>query len=264
MAGDTGDAGSGTGGTGEAGSGGIVAGAGGEGGSGAMGGGGEGGLSSGGAGGEGGAPVAVAKSCVDVCESDDDCVNGDGIPKNCNEVTHQCEICAVDADCYPEISGWVGPCESSEDCGDAALGCVTYQGANYCAILDNPEGFCEENAYGTVGATLVEGGDVDVCVDVNTRCLDGRCRLSCEAFPSCPAKEGDTCNPVSGRCECQNSTECSTGLLCVNNLCTGCVTDDDCVTLGPGLDECVAGKCGCTDVDSCEEGPFPDATNACQ
>lgn len=268
SAGSAGDAGSGTGGTGEAGSGGIVAGAGGEGGSGVSGGGGEGGLESGGAGGEGGdAPVAVAKSCVDVCEDDDDCVDGAGFPKKCDEATKVCEACSVDADCVPELSDWFTPCETTEECGEF-FACVDFNSGTYCAVLDDPQngaGCADLGEYESAEATLHEGGAaVSVCVKPFVRCLGGTCGFSCESFDTCPDEEGDTCNPVSGRCECQNSTECSTGLLCVNNLCTGCVTDGDCSALGPGLDKCVAGKCGCTDLDSCEEGPFPDATNACQ
>jgi hypothetical protein len=258
--GTAGEAGSGSG--GDAGSGGMTGGAGGE-----PTGGGEGGLSSGGAGGEGGAPAEVAKSCVEVCEDDDDCARVDDAPGNCNDVTKICEdpaeVCSEDAHCYPQITGWFGPCESSEECGDPSLVCVDYRGASYCTVMDEPVGTCADYGYGTTTATLHEGGEAEVCVDTEARCFDGKCAFGC-ATDACDVGEG-TCNPVSGRCECQSGAECATG-ACENNLCTECATDADCAAtaLGTGLDTCVAGKCGCADVGSCPAGDYPAATNACQ
>jgi hypothetical protein len=263
--GTAGDAGSGSG--GDAGSGGSMGGAGGEGGSVTVGG--EGGLSSGGAGGEGGAPAAVAQRCVDACEDDDDCVDAAGFPKKCNELSNLCETCVVDEDCAPELSDWFTGCETTADCIESYFACVDYRGNTYCAIVDDPQngaGCADLGAYEATTAALHEGGaDISVCVKPTARCFDGACDFSCETFDSCPAAEGDTCNPVSGRCECQSGTECATG-VCVNNLCTQCATDADCApgAAQTGHDTCVAGKCGCADVGSCPTGLYPAATNACQ
>jgi hypothetical protein len=258
--GTAGDAGSGSG--GDAGSGGITGGAGGEGGSVTVGG--EGGLSSGGAGGEGGAAIAVVQSCVEVCEDDDDCVLPDAPPGNCNDVTNVCEFCSLDADCIPEPSQWFGPCETTDECGDPVFACIDYNGGTFCAPVDDPQaGGCdglglEHND--SISVALHEGGDINVCA-VFGQCSDGKCGIKCQGFDECHPDEGDTCNPVTGRCECQNSSECGPG-LCVDNLCTECVEDGDCIA--KNLDTCVAGKCGCADVGSCGPGSFPAAPNACQ
>lgn len=249
------DAGSGSG--GDAGSG-MVAGAGGE-----PSGGGEGGLSSGGAGGEGGAPVAAARSCVWSCENDSDCVRPDDTPGACNDVTNTCEepttqACSVHEDCGPSTMFWSFGCTTSANC-EPGYECVDYRGKVYCAVAADPDFGCD--VYQTVTATLHEGGgDVEVCVDPNARCSAGKCIANCEDVGCAPA-EGDTCNPVTGRCECEENTECDTDLVCSNSLCTECAEDEDC--LPRGLDTCVAGKCGCADVSSCAAA-YPAATPACQ
>lgn len=252
-----GDAGSGSG--GDAGSGGSMGGAGGEPTSG-----GEGGLSSSGAGGEGGAPVAVAQSCVWGCEDDSDCARVDALAGDCNDVTKTCEdpstqSCSSHEDCGGSTLFWSFGCTTTADC-EFGYECVDYRGRVYCAIAADPDFGCD--VYQTVTATLHEGGtDVEICVDPNARCAEGKCIANCEDVGCSPA-EGDTCNPVTGRCECQNSTECGNGGVCADNLCTECGIDDDCISRG--LDRCVAGKCGCADVGSCPAGDYPEATAACR
>ncbi len=257
--GSAGDAGHGTGGSaGDAGhgSGGqpVIGGAGGE-------------PSVGGAGGAGGeGPITVrAAQCGNSCEEDEDCRINEDQPYACDLETKRCYdptvVCANDASCVPGASFWSTQCVSDDDCAeDDSERCVAFNGVGYCAMLPD-QGAC---FFGEPADLPVFGGGTTatVCASFLSRCREGQCMYNC-ADPIygglCGVGNGDSCNEVTGLCECSAGTECEGSGVCqTNKLCAECVTDQDCIAKdAAGLDKCFEGKCGCGTASSC-----PDTTQA--
>lgn len=262
-----GDAGNGTGGTaGDAGAGvggqPVVGGAGGEP---AVGG-------AAGAAGAGGEPpvVASAPQCGNSCEQDEDCFIDELNPSACDPETKRCYptdkvLCVNNTSCIPNASFWFVECESDGDCADDDTErCVGVDGKGYCALLPGPDG-CDEFSAATelpvFGSTA--GAKATVCAAVWDRCRDGNCYYGCgDPFfegDACGVGDGDTCNEVTGLCECATGAECDPSGVCqANKLCAECATDQNCIDKDAiGLDKCVAGKCGCAAASSC-----PDLTES--
>jgi hypothetical protein len=271
TAGNGGDSGGQTAGTGATGGDGGNAGTAGQGGAGAEagnggaagtpvgGGGGAGGDETGGVGGEGGAPAAVAKSCANECEIDDDCVRGVDETLKCNQANKRCEdpvACSTGADCVPNVNYWdlSPPCATSDDCIPDAQACINWQGQGYCAYLELTGCLLP----GEAGTSLPEfanaNNQVTVCV-VPAVCTDTKeCKPGCEAS-ECGAGAGNTCDTATHLCKCTLGTECASTVCGADGMCQECVTADDCD--GAGRDACVDGKCGCSAAAVC-----PDTTAA--
>ncbi|HKY36436.1 MAG TPA: hypothetical protein VJN18_10880 [Polyangiaceae bacterium] len=235
-----GEGGSGSG--GDAG-GGIVAGAGGE----TMGG-----------GGEGGAPEPVAAMCKYQCDGPEDCTFADAVPYKCNLTTGSCAQCVEDGHCLTELSIWFFTCENDSGCMPDVEACVAADGVGYCATVPDaamPQTPCPEGFPGIPRMLPRFGaqGDVEVCA-ADARCFDGACVYGCaDPFGECGHGDGDNCNPTTGRCECEEGSECNTEVCGADSHCTECVTSNDCLPDADdtGLDTCVNGKCGCSDAAEC-------------
>jgi hypothetical protein len=268
TAGNGGDAGGETGGAGATGGDGGNAGTAGQGGAGAeagnggaagtpVGGGGAGGDETGGVGGEGGAPAAVAKSCANECEIDDDCVRGVDETLKCNQASKRCEdpvACSTGADCVPNVNYWdlSPPCATSDDCIPDLQACINWQGQGYCAYLELTGCLLP----GEAGTSLPEfanaNNQVTVCV-VPAVCTDTKeCKPGCEAS-ECGAGAGNMCDTATHLCKCTLGTECASTVCGADGMCQECVTAEDCD--GAGRDACVDGKCGCSAAAVC-----PDTT----
>jgi hypothetical protein len=211
----------------------------------------------GGAGGAGGASPVVeqAKLCLVQCETQQDCAGSGSDLVVCNLETHTCvdqaSTCSVDDDCWAHASNWTATCQTDDDCGGDT--CVAFRGVGVCAILADGAGSCDPYTLKTLprfGADAM----VDVCVNTSgDRCVDGTCTQACNDptldANRCSGGTGDTCNPDTGRCECQTDDECTSNVCGPDHHCVECVTNDQCH--GFGLDTCVNGKCGCGSADSC-------------
>jgi hypothetical protein len=244
-----GEGGSGTG--GDAGGGGIVAGAGGE----TPGGGGEGGAGMAGAGGEGGAPEPQAAMCKYQCDGNEDCMFADAAPHKCNLATGSCAECVEDADCMVALIGWTSTCATTAECPFSdTQACVDWQGEGYCADLPDPnmpEFPCLFGGRPQMVPLFGAQGNIEVCA-ADARCFGGTCQPGCtDPLGPCGNDNGDTCNPTTGRCECEMGDECDTGVCGADQHCTECVTSDDCLPAVAGRDTCVNGSCGCGSANSC-------------
>jgi hypothetical protein len=227
------------------------------GGAGADGGGGEPG------GGAGGAPDASLKACTNECEIDDDCAVLDSpVILSCDQATHRCvdalEPCETNDNCVPWVSLWYTPCTKQADCTDSF--CVTWEGKGYCANAPSDD-FCFPPW--TAPSQLLEFGSADpqmfdVCFGTGATCNAGKCIASCaDPFLGGCDGNGDTCNEVSGLCECETGDSCASGVCGADSHCVECVTSDDCAENAAGNTSCFDGKCGCGSADSC-----PDDTQA--
>ncbi|MDF3070925.1 MAG: hypothetical protein K0R38_6526 [Polyangiaceae bacterium] len=214
----------------------------------------------GGAGGAGGqGPIAEAsKQCGNECESDDDCFINANTLSSCDLVAKRCYdpsvvVCTTSADCIPPSNFWE-ECATTAECDDAALVCVTWQGAGYCATrnVDGCEFPASELALPEFG---VPDAPVNVCVGLYG-CRDGKCEPGCEQFGGC---DGDlTCGEVSHLCECASAAQCPESGVCgADKLCAQCADSTDCPGGITGLDACVEGKCGCSAASAC-----PDLTES--
>lgn len=253
TANDAGAAGDTVGGAGGSGGSDPVGGMAGEGGSVTSGGAGAGGDAGGG--GEGGEPVA--KSCGFECEITADCaVEFSTTPKVCDQVSHRCvdslESCETNNNCVPWMSLWYTSCTTQADCDDFSA-CVNWEGKGYCASLD--EGFCTSPPWGEP-TTLPEFGEADpqqinVCFATGARCNAGKCIAGCaDPFLGSCDDDGDTCNEVTGLCECETGAECPSG-ACDNAHCVECVTSEHCSGNAEGNKTCVDGKCRCGSAETC-------------
>jgi hypothetical protein len=256
-----GEGGSGSG--GDAG-GGMVAGAGGE----TPGGGGEGGVATAGAGGEGGAPEPEAAMCKYQCDGPEDCMFADAVPHKCNLVTGSCAECVADADCMVGLIGWASTCENVSECDfPDTQACVAWQGVGYCADLpdvNSPEFPCLFGGRPQMVPLFSGQGDIEVCA-ADARCFDGRCEAGCtDPLGECGFGNGDTCNPTTGRCECEMGTECDTEVCGTDSRCAECVTPQDCPGGTTGRDACVNGKCGCAGVNSCTRAYVGNPPKTCE
>jgi hypothetical protein len=230
--------------------------------------GGAGGAVAGGAGGAeagaGGVPAAIAKSCANECEIDDDCKIEGAIGQSCSPGSHRCydstvATCTTNDDCKPGASFWFVTCQSDADCADDnSESCIEFGGVGYCALLSVSDA-CDVGLGPKDLPRLGAQGTSNVCVAYDT-CQSGTCQFSC-ADPdfgvSCGAGTGDTCNPDSGLCECAAAGECDSGACGADSHCADCKIDDDCPGGISGQDVCVNGKCGCSAANVC-----PDLTQA--
>lgn len=170
------------------------------------------------------------------CASVDDCDLGERCSDN-----GQCEVippCSQDSECarYEYCSrheqicrireGFGNDCEEDADCG---LG-------RFCALgvcLDAGDSLpCARRADCPVGHD---------CDQIHFYCIPSvGCDLA-ELFPETACEPGETCHPVSGRCqrdgaaECTEETaaqDCAGGEFCYEGNCVQCVSDENC---GPGL-----------------------------
>ncbi len=233
--------------------------------SGGAGAGGEGATTNGGAGagGEGGAPVAEElKTCSWVCQSDDDCKAGADTSNKCDPVAKVCArpaVCEDNLDCV--TSAFMGACESDEGCFDGTA-CVAWDGDGQCAWLPF-DGACDPGSELEALPRMGAAGTIDVCVDRSSACMDGQCVPGCAAV-GCAPGNGDTCNEETGLCECEQGTECNSGICNTDKTCAQCSTDEQCAASAAqtGLDICVNGSCGCSAASVCPN-PFASATKAC-
>jgi hypothetical protein len=229
---------------------------------------GEGGAATGGAGGEGGAPMPQLLSCAYECTAGTPCQTVDGMVP-CDEATNRCvvseQLCAAKDDCAPFANLFWFPCDTTAEClQDGSEACIDWQGkgVGYCALLDLDG--CLAGVSTSV-AELGGSGNVDVCVEQGV-CNEGECLFACNhdfAEPCAESGSGDTCNPVTGLCECTAATECDSGVCGQDSLCAECASAADCAGAQFGLDECVNGKCGCSTVDVCPNS-FTNATARCE
>jgi hypothetical protein len=237
--------------------------------------GGDGGTGAGGepAGGAGGAPPLTAKSCGDQCEVTDDCVvDGALDQKVCDPVAKRCvepfKACEAHDECVPWASSFTKTCANQADCDDVFGVCVTWQGSGYCASEPFDEGFC----FGRPGAApspLLQFGSpdpmmIEVCLSTEGRCDAGECIVGCTALGGCEdSGDGDTCNEVTGLCECQAASECGGRACGADGHCVECATPADCDAGATGLDVCVNGSCGCSSPASCID-QTANATPVCE
>ncbi len=265
QAGHGGEAGGAAGSAGEAGGGGAA----GEAGAGGVSGEGGGGPDSG-AGGMAGSPAETAQACLEQCDVDGDCTDPSSFHlRACDQVTKRCytpqEICTESADCMPWRNVWAS-CAEQEECDLFGAVCVAYAGKGYCAYpaLD---GMCflpgeevqELLQFGVENPELVA-----ICAATSGRCNAGKCIYGCsDETIGCPEGGGNTCNPTTGLCECQDGTECKSGVCGESSRCVECVTNEHCPGGITGLDVCVAGKCGCSGKDVCPE-PTANTTAVCE
>lgn len=217
-------------------------------------------------GGAGGVPAATVKSCGNQCEIDADCNIPDVIGQKCDQVSHRCydsteATCQTNDDCIPGGSFWSVPCATDAECADDdSESCVAVAGVGWCAVL----AVAGECAMGEAKDLPRQGaqGESKVCVAYD-RCQAGVCRYNCAdplfGSPCEGAGDGDSCNAVTGMCECTLGTECNSGVCGGDKQCAECTTNEECSEAGPlsGWDVCVNGKCGCSSTSVC-----PDQTAA--
>jgi hypothetical protein len=190
-----------------------------------------------GSGGSGGASSSKAAQCFDECSTNDDCTLKVGsTPYVCNQTTHLCQnpalACKADADCLPAISSWTTTCVEHSDCFDGFEECVKSQDQGYCASLSDPA-FPDDPCLSGVPMTLPKydgTGDIEVCGSPDPRCYNESCVAGCADDNSlgCGNGTGQTCSQTSGHCECQDGSECTSGVCGDDSLCAQCLSKDDC------------------------------------
>jgi hypothetical protein len=224
-----------------------------------------------GAGGEGGAFESVAvPHCSFTCDSDDDClIDGDDTEK-CNLTRHRCEdptqACTSDAGCLVALSAWFKPCTNASNCTAIIEACVDAGGQGFCAPLPVASACTGSNVPRTLPRFDTQG-TVEVCAHPDPRCFNRVCRPGCGA-PSAPCGigNGDTCNTVTGLCDCRYSTECdATGICGSNGQCQECAVDADCAANVTDT-ACIGGKCGCASAATCAaiDPGYESAPAVCQ
>ena len=188
--------------------------------------------------GSGGASSSNAAQCFNECSVNDDCkLKVGNTPYVCNQTTHLCQnpalACDADADCLPTISSWTTTCVEHSDCFDGFEECVKWQDQGYCASLSDPINFPDAPCLSGVPMTLPKydgTGDIEVCGSADPRCYNESCVAGCADDNSlgCGNGKGETCSQTSGHCECQDGSQCTSGVCGDDSLCAQCLSKDDC------------------------------------
>ncbi len=186
------------------------------------------------------------KECVE-CTADDDCTDSDKPVCNtaeykcvecltyndckneerpqCDEASHTCKSC-IDIDLSKPVWGDTQcvECTESTDCSDELV-CR----GNECTNCET-EAECQakgENYHCSKDKTCIQCDTNEVWDDENRECVE------CLSSADCKNPEKPQCNTDTNTCvECVESSNCSAELVCRENECTNCQTEEECQEKG--------------------------------
>ena len=198
--------------------------------------------------------------CQERCTEEDQCADG----ATCDDGRCVPVTCVLDGYCLAQLSDWGPACTPDMRCPDG-FGCVAIGPAGLCAPLVGPEAQpCGEDL-GPIDRMRADGSLITVCGRPSARCRDNVCGLGCRANEDCRDALHPVCDLESGECRC-NETSCETNgtaSVCGEGGHCLCTADSDCI--GPDVDRCVDGVCGCSSIDVCmADRVNPGTTSVCE
>lgn len=217
-----------------------------------------------------GEPAGLQR-CAARCEQEGQTCLIDGLATSfeCKGGTCQPIACTSDQRCQQLAAGWGSECTVTAMCepGEVCVGTGDLFG--HCAPLEGPMFTCADLGLVPIPLPPTEGGgDVIVCADLSSTCVDGQCFNPCADDSDCPAQLGQPhCDTATGLCRCSADSEClasgKPGLVaCLAGTC-GCQADSDCAG-GQNVDICVDGACGCSSTAICTTPVFDNVTPLCE
>lgn len=182
-----------------------------------------------------------AATCQYRCGGDEDCfANGVDLGLTCIDSGFCINVCESDTDCVAQLSGWsFQPCDSNDAC--AAGPCIDLgDGAGGCATEPTEFVDCATIMLEEVEATDIDGNTVTVCGNTSGTCEDtglgaSTCVIESEVQTcedtGCP--EGYTCG-ADGACLCDNDDACETGTCSDDGFCINpCADASECTDALP-------------------------------
>ena len=145
------------------------------------------------------------KECVE-CTADDDCADKTDTPK-CNTDTNTCVECIESGDCEEELVCRENECTTCETEDECQAKGTTYHCSNV--------------------STCIQCLDNQVWDDESKDCVE------CLSSADCKNSNKPQCNTETNTCvECVESSNCSAELVCRENECTNCQTEEECQEKG--------------------------------
>ena len=163
-------------------------------------------------------------TCVE-CLTYENCIDTPETPQ-CDKASHTCKSC-IDIDSEKPV--WADTqcvqCVNSTDC-ETTLVCRE----NTCSLCET-EDECKEkgtNYHCSKDSTCIQCLDNQVWDDESKECVECTEDNDCTDTPDTPK-----CNTTTNQCvECIESTNCSAELVCRENTCSLCETEDECQEKG--------------------------------